>query len=106
MIIILVLPCFKPNFAGEVLALGGTQALLELSMYIFVLLWVPTLSNAQEGLPLGLLFSLFMLMAMTGSGLAGVYKIVVVNTILVVVNTIRYFLINFRQNIIRLPPTT
>ncbi|KAK0480719.1 hypothetical protein IW261DRAFT_1419071 [Armillaria novae-zelandiae] len=52
------------------LTLGLTQTCFEGSMYLFVFLWVPSLQEASESpelLPLGYIFSSFMLSMMLGS---------------------------------------
>ena len=51
------------------LVLGLTQTCFEGSMYLFVFVWVPTLQEAAHtpGLPLGIIFSAFMLSMMIGS---------------------------------------
>ncbi|KZV67850.1 DUF791-domain-containing protein [Peniophora sp. CONT] len=51
------------------LILGLTQTLFEGSMYLFVFVWVPTLQDASPSpsLPLGYIFSTFMICMMLGS---------------------------------------
>lgn len=53
------------------LVLGLTQTCFEGSMYLFVFIWVPSLqeasSSAGSGLPLGYIFSSFMISMMLGS---------------------------------------
>ncbi|KAF9788364.1 hypothetical protein BJ322DRAFT_1048492 [Thelephora terrestris] len=51
------------------LVLGLTQTCFEGSMYLFVFVWVPTLQEASHSatLPLGIIFSAFMLSMMIGS---------------------------------------
>ncbi|KAI0301622.1 DUF791-domain-containing protein [Multifurca ochricompacta] len=52
------------------IVLGLTQTIFEGSMYLFVFIWVPTLqesSNSPSFLPLGYIFSAFMVSMMLGS---------------------------------------
>jgi MFS transporter, MFS domain-containing protein family, molybdate-anion transporter len=54
------------------MVLGFTQTCFEGSMYLFVFIWVPTLQEASEtfpniALPLGYIFSSFMVSMMLGS---------------------------------------
>jgi len=71
----------KSNFGGscleglriifsdsQVLLLGSCQALLESCMYIFVFLWTPVLDTGSP-VPLGMVFSCFMVCIMVGSAL-------------------------------------
>ncbi|KAI0084058.1 hypothetical protein BDY19DRAFT_1096838 [Irpex rosettiformis] len=54
----------------QLLVLGLTQTCFEGSMYLFVFLWVPSLQEASESsdaLPLGYIFSCFMVSMMLGS---------------------------------------
>lgn len=44
---------------------------MEASVYLFVLAWVPTLTGVTNNLPVGIVFSLMMLMSAAGSWLAG-----------------------------------
>ncbi|KAF2072680.1 hypothetical protein CYY_006014 [Polysphondylium violaceum] len=55
----------------SVLKLGATQSLFESSMYTFVFMWTPTLSETGElgALPFGLIFATFMVCVMIGSSL-------------------------------------
>lgn len=60
----------------RILVLGLVQSLFESAMYIFVLLWVPVLKDAasdtqRDDLPLGLIFSCFMVCVMIGSTVFG-----------------------------------
>jgi len=50
-----------------VMKLGAVQALVESSMFTFVYLWTPTLSTSQRSIPLGRIFSCFMVCIMIGS---------------------------------------
>jgi len=72
----------KSNFSGscmeglrvifrdeQVLLLGTIQSLLESCMYIFVFLWTPVLETRDYHLPLGMIFSCFMVCIMVGSSL-------------------------------------
>ncbi len=59
-----------PFLDSLLLTLGLTQTCFEGSMYLFVFLWVPSLQEASESpeiLPLGYIFSSFMLSMMLGS---------------------------------------
>ena len=51
----------------NVLVLGLIQTSAESAMYIFVFLWTPVLLSASSDLPLGLVFSTFMVCIMAGS---------------------------------------
>jgi MFS transporter, MFS domain-containing protein family, molybdate-anion transporter len=54
----------------QLLVVGLTQTCFEGSMYLFVFLWVPSLqesSTSSEALPLGYIFSCFMIAMMLGS---------------------------------------
>lgn len=52
----------------KLLVLGLTQTCFEGSMYLFVFLWVPSLQeHASSPLPLGYIFSSFMIAMMLGS---------------------------------------
>lgn len=57
----------------DVLLCGLISSLFEGSMYIFVFMWTPALTNLSEGenvkLPFGLIFSTFMVSCMAGSSL-------------------------------------
>jgi len=53
----------------QVLLLGTIQSLLESCMYIFVFLWTPVLETQDYHLPLGMIFSCFMVCIMVGSSL-------------------------------------
>ena len=65
----------KPNYSRPdpvLLTLGLTQTCFEGSMYLFVFLWVPSLQEARDPslsgpLPLGYIFSSFMVSMMLGS---------------------------------------
>ena len=59
----------QPSIDPLLLVLGLTQTCFEGSMYIFVFSWVPTLQEATRTatLPLGIIFSAFMLSMMIGS---------------------------------------
>ena len=68
----------------NVLVLGLVQTSAESAMYIFVFLWTPVLLSTSSDLPLGLVFSTFMVCIMAGSQvsswlyLAGVSHLVIV----------------------------
>ena len=66
---------------SEVLLCGIISSLFEGSMYVFVFMWTPMLTNltvdTDEGLPFGLIFSSFMVCCMIGSSL---FSIVIENT--------------------------
>jgi hypothetical protein len=63
-VVLLADHCLEPAF----LVLGLTQTCFEGSMYLFVFLWVPSLQDAGgAGLPLGYIFSAFMISMMLGS---------------------------------------
>lgn len=51
----------------NILKIGLVQATVESSMFIFVYLWTPTLSAGQSSVPLGIIFSTFMISIMLGS---------------------------------------
>jgi len=53
----------------QVLLLGTIQSLLESCMYIFVFLWTPVLDTGASNVPLGMVFSCFMVCIMVGSAL-------------------------------------
>ena len=60
----------KPNVDPILLVLGLTQTIFEGSMYLFVFIWVPTLQESSfspASLPLGYIFSAFMVSMMLGS---------------------------------------
>jgi len=59
----------SPPVDPLLLVLGLTQTCFEGSMYLFVFVWVPTLQEAAQTatLPLGIIFSAFMLSMMIGS---------------------------------------
>ena len=50
-----------------ILLLGLIQSLVESSMFIFVYLWTPSLSDSVHQAPLGRIFSCFMIAIMIGS---------------------------------------
>lgn len=59
-----------PRLDKVLLVLGLTQTCFEGSMYLFVFLWVPSLQEATRSLdvlPLGYIFSAFMISMMLGS---------------------------------------
>lgn len=59
-----------PNPDSALLSLGLTQTCFEGSMYLFVFAWVPSLQEAsgpEEALPLGYIFSAYMVSMMLGS---------------------------------------
>jgi MFS transporter, MFS domain-containing protein family, molybdate-anion transporter len=59
-----------PNVDPVLLVLGLTQTIFEGSMYLFVFIWVPTLQESSlepSSLPLGYIFSAFMVSMMLGS---------------------------------------
>jgi MFS transporter, MFS domain-containing protein family, molybdate-anion transporter len=59
-----------PNVDPILLVLGLTQTIFEGSMYLFVFIWVPTLQESSldpTSLPLGYIFSAFMVSMMLGS---------------------------------------
>ncbi|KAG8679159.1 hypothetical protein FRC08_017164 [Ceratobasidium sp. 394] len=62
---------FNPLFVDpSLVVLGLVQTCFEGSMYLFVFLWVPSMQEAAapgENLPLGLIFSAFMVSMMLGS---------------------------------------
>jgi len=58
----------------QVLLLGTIQSLLESCMYIFVFLWTPVLETQDYHLPLGMIFSCFMVCIMVGSSLFSILK--------------------------------
>ena len=51
----------------NVLVVGLMQTCAESAMYIFVFLWTPVLHSSSSPLPLGLVFSTFMVCLMLGS---------------------------------------
>jgi len=51
----------------NILKVGTIQGLIESSMFIFVYLWTPTLSNGHIKIPLGKIFASFMMCIMIGS---------------------------------------
>jgi MFS family permease len=51
----------------NILKLGFIQSLVESSMYTFVYLWTPTLTQNHTSIPLGRVFSCFMVAIMIGS---------------------------------------
>ena len=53
----------------EILLCGIISSLFEGSMYIFVFMWTPMLSNGKSEIPLGLIFATFMICCMIGSSL-------------------------------------
>jgi len=60
----------NPNIDPILLVLGLTQTIFEGSMYLFVFIWVPTLQESSlnpASLPLGYIFSAFMVSMMLGS---------------------------------------
>jgi hypothetical protein len=60
----------NPNVDPILLVLGLTQTIFEGSMYLFVFIWVPTLQESSlspSSLPLGYIFSAFMVSMMLGS---------------------------------------
>jgi hypothetical protein len=59
-----------PDVDPVLLVLGLTQTIFEGSMYLFVFIWVPTLQESSlnpSSLPLGYIFSAFMVSMMLGS---------------------------------------
>ncbi|CAG0885777.1 unnamed protein product [Darwinula stevensoni] len=58
----------------KILLLGFVQSIFESVMYIFVFLWTPTLDVYSTLLPLGIIFSCFMVCIMIGSSL---YELIV-----------------------------
>ncbi|KAG6466306.1 molybdate-anion transporter-like [Zingiber officinale] len=54
----------------KIALLGAIQSLFEGSMYTFVFLWTPALSQNDEDIPHGFIFATFMLSSMLGSSIA------------------------------------
>lgn len=65
--------CLTTVRSPDILLCGMISSLFEGSMYIFVFMWTPSLTSAagdsHQDLPLGLIFSTFMICCMAGSSL-------------------------------------
>jgi len=61
--------------SSEILLCGIISSLFEGSMYIFVFMWTPALTEGSPGkeLPFGLIFSTFMVCCMAGSSLFSIF---------------------------------